>query len=140
MDITKLKYGVIGICTTVIGGWHLTLQILFILMAVDVVTGVFKGLYLCDFNSKAFRQGLVTKGGFILVLILCFQMDLLMGNTEPVIRTICATFYIAIEGSSIVENLGMCGVRIPSFIGNRLTKLKEMADRGDTSPDETTEK
>ena len=131
MDYEKLLLGGVGILTTLIGGWDMTLQVLLILMAVDILTGVVKGLYHGEFTSKQFRQGLISKAGFLLVLILCYQVDTLMGNAEPVIRTTCAIFYITIEGSSIIENLGEMGVPIPKALTKRLAKLKDLAEADD---------
>lgn len=118
----------VGVLSALIGGWDFTLQVLLILIAIDIFTGVFKGLYGYSFTSKQFREGLVTKAGYILVLILCFQLDTLMGNTDPVIRTVVTIFYISIEGSSIIENLGAVGVPIPEVIRKRLAKLHDIAD------------
>lgn len=132
MDLEKIGFGVIGIGSALIGGWHMTIQILLILMCVDVCTGILKGIYSCNFSSKQFRQGLVTKAGFMGVLIVCYQLDLLMGNAEPVIRTVCATFYIAVEGTSIIENLGAMGVPVPKFIAERLAKLKDSTNETDS--------
>ena len=128
MDYEKILLAGVGVVTTLIGGWDMTLQVLLILMAVDILTGVIKGLYHGEFTSKQFRQGLISKAGFLLVLILCFQVDTLMGNSDPVIRTTCAIFYITIEGSSIIENLGEMGVPIPKALTKRLAKLKDLAD------------
>lgn len=128
MDYEKMWLGGAGVVTALIGGWDMTLQVLLILMMADILTGVIKSLYHCKFTSKEFRQGLVSKAGFLIILILCFQLDTLMGNSQPVIRTACAIFYITIEGSSILENLGAMGVPIPSWISKRLASLKGIAD------------
>lgn len=133
MTYDKIVLAGAGILTTLIGGWDMTLQVLLILMAVDIVVGVFKALYKGKFTSKEFRQGLISKAGFILVLILCFQLDTLMGNAQPVIRTTCAIFYITIEGSSIIENLGEIGVPIPKSVSKRLAKLKDIAESEDST-------
>jgi toxin secretion/phage lysis holin len=125
---------IIGVVSALIGGWDFTLQVLLILIAIDILTGVFKGLHGFAFTSKQFREGLVTKAGYILILILCFQLDTLMGNTDPVIRTVVTIFYISVEGSSIIENLGAVGVPIPEVIRERLAKLHDVAD--ETSPSE----
>lgn len=119
---------IVGVVSALIGGWDFTLQVLLILIAIDILTGVFKGLYGCAFTSKQFRQGLVTKAGYIIIIMLCFQLDTLMGNTDPVIRTVVTIFYISIEGSSIIENLGAVGVPIPEVIRERLAKLHDIAD------------
>ena len=60
----------VGVVSALIGGWDFTLQVLLILIAIDIFTGVFKGLYGYSFTSKQFREGLVTKAGYILILIL----------------------------------------------------------------------
>lgn len=134
MDYDKIVFAGAGVVTTVIGGWDMTLQVLLILMVADIVSGVIKGLYHGEFTSKAFRQGLISKAGFMMVLILCFQVDTLMGNVDPIIRTTCAIFYITIEGSSIIENLGEMGVPIPKVISKRLAKLKDLADGDGDEP------
>ncbi|MDK0636882.1 phage holin family protein [Clostridium perfringens] len=136
MDYNKILMGGIGILTTLIGGWDLTLQVLLILMATDVVTGVIKGFYKGAFTSKEFRQGLMSKAGFLIVIILCYQVDTLLGNAEPIIRTTCAIFYITIEGSSIIENLGEMGVPIPKALTKRLAKLKDMSDEENEESDQ----
>lgn len=130
MNIQKATLWTIGILTTLIGGWDLSIQVLLILMGADIFTGILKALFNCKFTSKAFRQGLVNKAGFIVVIIICYQLDVLVGNTSPVIREICTIFYITIEGSSIVENLGVMGVPIPNFIKTRLEQLKDLTNEG----------
>ena len=120
----------IGVFTTLIGGYDVMLRVLLILMAIDILTGVYKGLHQCNFSSRAFRQGLLGKSGFIMVIILCYQMDVLLEKPEPMIRNIGTIFYIAVEGTSILENLGEIGVPVPLFIKERLTKLKDGADSG----------
>lgn len=137
MEITydKIVLAGVGVVTTLIGGWDLTLQVLLILMATDIITGALKGWYLHQFTSKAFRQGLASKAGFIIILILCFQLDTLMGNAQPVIRTTCAIFYITIEGTSIIENLGEMGVPIPNALTKRLAKLKDLPESEEEKSD-----
>lgn len=120
----------IAILSYLIGGWDTTMRVLLILMSLDVMSGMYKALITGRFQSKEFRQGLLTKSGFFLVLILAYQMDLMMGNAEPVIRTITAMFYIGVEGTSLLENLGTIGVPIPKFIRKRLKVFQDNADEG----------
>ena len=91
----------------------------------DTISGIFKGWYLCEFSSRAFRKGLMTKAGFFLVLILAFQIDVLMGNSEPVVRTAVTTAYIVVEATSLIENLAQLGVPIPSFLTDKLGALTQ---------------
>lgn len=115
---------VVGIGTAVIGGWDIALKVLLILMGADVVTGLLKALMKGDYTSREFRKGLVSKAGFFIVLILCYQVDLIVNAGNPMLRDVATIFYIAIEGSSIIENLGVMGVPIPNAIKNRLAVLK----------------
>lgn len=140
MNSEKIVWLGAGVMTTLIGGWDFTLQVLLVLMAIDVLAGIIKAFHGGNFTSRQFREGLFSKSGFILVLILCFQLDTLMDNPEPFIRTICCYFYIAVEGSSIIENLGEMGVPIPSFVSKGLAKLRELSDKGTKADKDTFEK
>lgn len=119
--ITGVGIGVLGV---LLGDWDTPLRILLILMLIDTISGCFKGWYLSQFSSRAFRKGLITKSGFFLVLILAYQIDVLMQNAEPVVRTAVATAYIVVEGTSLLENLAQIGVPIPKFLTDRLGALK----------------
>ena len=116
--------GAIGMGTAVIGGWDIALKVLLILMGADVVTGLLKALMKGEYTSRDFRKGLVSKAGFLIVLILCYQIDMIVNNGKPMLRDVATIFYITIEGSSIIENLGLMGVPIPKAITNRLAVLK----------------
>lgn len=119
----------IGIGTAVMGGWDTALKVLLILMAADILTGLLKALKSGVYTSKEFRQGLVSKAGFFIVIILCYQLDLIINNGTPMIRDVAIVFYIAIEGSSILENLGQMGVPIPNVVKNKLAVLKDMNNK-----------
>lgn len=123
----------VTVVSYLIGGWDTTLQVLLVFMLLDVLTGMYKAWIGGLFRSKNFRHGLMTKGLFFAVLIVAYQMDLMAGNTEPVIRTITAVFYIGVEGTSLLENLGEIGVPIPSFFKKRLKVFQETADSGERS-------
>lgn len=115
-----------------IGGWDRAIQILLILMFFDVVTGAFRGLKTNTFTSKKLRTGLMQKAGFFIVIILAYQIDVMLNQelTMP-IRTVTSYFYIAVEGSSLLENLGQLGVPIPKGLAKKLAKLKEENDEGE---------
>ena len=119
--------GIITLTSLLIGGWDTSLQVLTILMGIDVLTGCWKAWIACEFMSKAFREGLMTKAGFFFVLILAFQIDVMIGNTEPVIRTLVCIYYIGVEGTSLIENIGACGIPIPNIIKRH---LKSFQDQG----------
>lgn len=118
----------VGIGTAFIGGWDLALKVLLILMGIDIVTGLIKAFYLAKYNSRAFRKGLLSKAGFFLVIILAYQIDVVVNNGEPMVRNMATMFYIAVEGSSIVENLALMGIPMPKVIKDRLSVISEKVE------------
>lgn len=136
--LDKILLGGAGVVATVIGGWDMALQVMMILVGIDIITGVCKAFINHDFASKSFRQGIVSKAGYVVIVILAFQLDKLVGNSQPLFRTATAIFYIAVEGSSIIENLGVMGVPVPKFISDRLTQLKDSVDKKEITEDTKT--
>jgi len=113
--------------TLMFGGWDTVFQVFMTFMVIDMITGVAKGFYTRDFSSRRMREGLVSKFGYIIVIVLATQFDRLMPEDMPLLRTIALWFYIFVEGSSIIENLAQMGVPIPQSIVDRLSALKMKA-------------
>lgn len=122
MGATILTF-ITGIC----GGWDLSIQVLLIAIAIDVVSGIYKGAKNGDLSSKRIREGMMTKTGYLLVLVLVYQFDLLVGNKEPIIRTLTAWLYIFTETVSVFENLYEVGVPIPRKLYDVLMAVKDKA-------------
>lgn len=116
--------GIVTALSVLIGGWDMPLQILIMLMGCDILSGLFKAWKEMNFSSRQFREGLMSKAGFFLVIILSYQLDLLISQGQPLIRTACILFYIGVEGVSLLENLGAVGVPIPEAIRKHLTSLQ----------------
>lgn len=114
---------IVSLLSVLIGGWDLPLRVLLILIALDILSGLAKGWKECNFSSRQFREGLLTKATFFLVIILAYQIDLVLGNAEPLVRTITVTYYCVVEATSLLENAAVLGIPIPSFIVERLAAL-----------------
>ena len=120
--------------TEALGGWDTALQTLVVLMAIDYVTGLLCALIwkrspkTADgtFESKASLKGLIRKGAILLVVYIAARLDVLM-NTE-ITRLAVILFFIANDGFSILENLGIMGVPLPDIIKNAFTLLREKSD------------
>lgn len=123
--------------TEALGGWDTSLQTLVVLMAIDYVTGI-----LCAavwkkspksesgaFESKASLKGLIRKGAILLVVYIATRLDIMTGTT--ITRTAVIMFFIANDGFSIIENIGIMGVPMPPQIKNAFALLRK---------DETAEK
>lgn len=120
-----------------LGGWDTALQTLVVLMAIDYLTGI-----LCawiwkkspktrdgSFESKASLKGLIRKGGILLVVLIATRLDQLMGT--DVTRLAVLLFFIANEGFSIIENLGIMGVPMPAAVKNAFTLLREQGEQSE---------
>lgn len=115
--------------TALFGGWDKAFQVFILCVVLDIITGVLKGLIAeKGFSSKRMRQGFATKFGYLIIVVLATQFDKLMPEELPVIRTLVIYFYVAVEASSIVENLAQMGVPIPQVIIDRLSALKGKTD------------
>ncbi len=133
-NLDNIQSYIVSFGIALIGGWGNLLQTLLIFMLVDILTGIIKAWRNGAFTSKEMRQGLVHKAGFFLVIILANQLDQIaggsvatIGSMEISVRDATCLFYMAVEGSSVLENLGEMGVAIPNFIKKGLARIKEMS-------------
>ena len=117
-----------------LGGWDTGLQTLVILMAVDYVTGVLCALVWKKspkstdgaFESNASFQGLLRKMAILLCVLIACRVDVYTGT--ELARDAVILFFIANDGLSIVENLGIMGVPITRAIQNAFAALKGKAE------------
>lgn len=116
--------------TCIIGSFDLIFQILCILIIVDYLTGLMKGMKNEGLSSDIGRRGLNKKAAILIVILLAHQVDRIMGLPSPMIRTTSIIFYISNEGISIMENLKILGVPLPEFLMKALKIWKEESDKG----------
>ena len=135
--ISNLKNVVCYICgvftaiiTNCFGGWSGAMTTLLIFMAIDYITGivvatVFKksgksatgGL-----ESRAGWKGLCKKGVTLVIVLVAYRLDLLIGTSyikDAVVIAFCTNELI-----SIIENAGLMGVPIPDTITETIDVLK----------------
>lgn len=130
-----VSLGAIGAgIASLFGGWDAAMVTLIIFILIDYVTGlivagVFHRSPKTDngaLESKAGLKGLLRKGGMLLVVLIACRLDLLLGY--HFIRDAVVIAFVANEGLSIIENLGLMGVPIPKPIINAIEVLKKHAD------------
>lgn len=110
--------------TFLIGGWAVSLTVLCVFMAIDIITGVMKGAINGGLRSSIGYKGMLKKSAIFLVIILAHMLDLMVGGL-PVFRTMATYFYIGNEGLSILENLGKMGVPVPKGIAKYIKQLSK---------------
>lgn len=106
-----------------LGGWDIALQCLLIAIALDYVSGIIKAYSTRTLSSKIGFRGLLKKIGLLIVVMIGVIIDKVTGGTGAV-RTLVIYYFVANEGLSIIENLGVAGVPIPKSIKKALKALK----------------
>lgn len=118
-----------------LGGWDVAMQVLCVVMVADVLTGyicalVFKKSPKSEngaYDSKASIKGLFRKVGILLAVLIACQMDRFAGT--QFIRTATITFFIANDGFSLIENLGIMGLPMPDVLKNAFEALKGKSEK-----------
>lgn len=132
MSICGVVGGVVGY---LIGGFDLAIVVLAIFMLIDYVLGC---IVACVYNkssktengaycSNVALKGLIKKFSCFIVVIIAAQLDLLV--SKEVCRNVVTYAFIANEGMSILENIGITGVSVPDSLKHALEVLKEKDDK-----------
>lgn len=120
------------------GGWDTALSTLLIFMAVDYVTGlVVAGVFhrskktdTGKLESRAGWKGLCRKGASLLIVLVAYRLDIVIGSAY--IRDAGIIAFLANETISIIENAGLMGIPIPPVIMRAIEVLKDkMESEGD---------
>lgn len=110
------------------------------LMVIDYATGLLSAFINGTWNSKRGLKGILKKFGYIIMVILGFFIDLVIlevvhvfneGFTFEAIKNISfgsllLVFLCGNEFVSILENLKLCDIRIPSWIIAICKKIRDM--------------
>ncbi len=107
-----------GIAAAIFGACDKLLWALMVIMALDYVTGVIKGVYTKRLSSNIGFKGLLKKVEILVIVSLASVIQEIIGENIA-IREIVLMFYIANEGISILENVAAVSPGIPD-------KLKEI--------------
>jgi toxin secretion/phage lysis holin len=117
------------ILSSCLGGWDAALEVLVVLMVIDYVTGFLGAIKNKQVNSEIMFWGGIRKGLILAVVVVAVLLDEMVGNPEPILRTLAIYFYVAREGISVTENLGILGVPLPTSISRVLIQLQKKEDR-----------
>ena len=116
-----------GMLSYMFGAFDVVLISLIILMAIDYVTGIVKGIYNKRLSSNAGWKGLLKKVMTLCVVALAHVVQHLLGDNVG-LRDIVIMFYIANEGLSILENVAEVSTVIPEQLREVLMQLREGKD------------
>lgn len=117
---------VIGTALTYLfGGFDATIVILFCFILCDYATGVARAVAEKRLSSAVGFKGIARKACILIVVMIAVLLDRLIGTEGWMFRTLCAYFYIANEGISILENASALGVPIPQKLCDILEQLQD---------------
>ncbi len=115
---------------TLVGGWDGALSLLFLLMGLDMLTGIITSLMQKSaqtpgggFLSRALFEGLSRKLLMVLLVILATALDGLL--SASVCRLAVIGFYGANEALSIIENAALLGVPFPKGLLGALERFRD---------------
>lgn len=135
LEWLTLAFGVLGsILSYFIGDMTPALYTLLMFMCIDYLTGIINAIVFHKSNktttgtydSKIGFKGLIRKCGIILMIIIAFQLDKILGFNY--VKDGVTFAFLFNELVSIIENLGLMGVKIPDIIKNTLNVLKQKGD------------
>ena len=137
--LLKTLAAVVGAIAGFFGEWTILLTALCLFMSIDFLTGWIvakKGKSpkseTGGLSSKAGFDGLIRKFFIILVVLVATILDRVAGNQTAIFQAATCCWYIANEGLSIIENVGLMGVKVPAILAKVLDALKK---NGDEPPD-----
>ncbi|HFD2064458.1 TPA: phage holin family protein [Clostridium perfringens] len=100
--------------------WLLVLY--FGIKTIDMLSGVLKALKNKEYRSRKMRDGLIRWIAELLAIAFVLILDMFLGLKFTLIGLTVALFAYK-EAGSVVENLGECGVTLPSIISEKLEVL-----------------
>ncbi len=116
---------ILSFLTFIFGGLDSLLSTLIILMIIDYITGICKGIYKQELNSKFGIKGIIKKFGYLIIVVLATLFDKVVGDKAMAIRALMLYFFIANEAISILENWASMELPLPKKIFEVFEKLKE---------------
>lgn len=106
-----------------VGGVDELVRALGTLMFIDFTLGVMVAWTLKDVDSRKAFKGLLKKTAMIFMVVAAVQLDNATDSGD-FMRNAMILFLIGMEGISMIENLGHLGIKVPRFLQNAFTQLK----------------
>lgn len=120
--------GITSALMWLLGGFDVALQVLFVMIILDYLSGVLVGYKLGELSSKKGKEGIIKKIGILMCVIVAVLTDKVVG-TDNLLRTAIIICFVGNEGISILENATNLGVPIPKKLTDALLQLKGKEDK-----------
>lgn len=127
--------GAIGsVISELFGGWTSAMTALVIFMLIDYITGILVAAVFKKSNktedggleSKAGWKGLIRKFSTLLIVLISIRLDIIFNTT---IISNCVVFtFLANELLSLLENVGLMGIPLPSVLTEVISVLNKKGE------------
>ena len=102
-----------------------------VMIATDVVSGWIQATINSTWDSTKMRKGLFRKGGEMMVVVVAWVVGIALPLDFNI--ALFASIYIVImEALSVLENLDLAGIPMPTWLIKRLKKTAQSMTEGDT--------
>lgn len=118
-----ITIGITSFLMWLLGGFDVALQVLFVMIVLDYLSGVLVGYKKGELSSKKGKEGIIKKIGILMCVIVAVLADKVMG-TDNLLRTAIIICFVGNEGISVLENATNLGVPIPAKLTDALLQLK----------------
>ena len=89
---------------------------------IDMLLGILKSYKNKNYRSRKMRDGLIRWVAELIAITFVLILDMFLGFKYALIG-VTVSLFIYKEAGSIIENLGECGVTLPSVISEKLEVL-----------------
>lgn len=104
---------------------HTLIIALVAMIVLDYISGLLRAMYEQKGNSKTHYKGVIKKLGIILGVLLGAITDMAVSDGVPIFTTMISLLFMAGEGLSIIENLGVLGLPMPKKLKDKLEQIKQ---------------
>lgn len=123
-NLTSIATGIFGgALIKLLGGWDAMIYALVVVMALDYITGVIKGVYFKRLSSAVGFRGILKKLLIIIMVALANTVQELLGLNAAIRETVIM-FYAVNEAISILENVAEIMPNMPNGLKQILMNIR----------------
>ena len=115
-----------GVICGALGGWDVVLKILATVIVLDYVSGLLAAFVEKKLNSEVGFRGVAKKVLIFIVVALAYNIDVVIGTTF--VKHLVTSFYIGIEGLSVLKNAGRAGIPLPGVLFDALDEIRKKSE------------
>lgn len=114
-----------GAITAILGGWDVLLKVLVVMIVLDYASGLLAAFCEKKLNSEVGFKGVAKKVLIFVLVAVSYNIDQALGT--EIIRSATISFYVGIEGLSVLKNAGRAGLPLPDVLSKALEEVQKKA-------------